>query len=71
LSSEGLPLTLRQIIFWSFTRGSSIFKEYFRRFPPKPEAFYLNKTVLVKGKIEEYKGRLEIILESQKQIPGT
>jgi len=45
-----------------------IFHQNFWRFPSNPETVYLNRTVLVKGKIEEHEGRPEIILRSPKQI---
>ncbi|MBC8420614.1 MAG: thermonuclease family protein [Desulfobacterales bacterium] len=54
----------------NFTRYLSlvIFENSFRKFPLKPEEFYLNKTVLVKGRIMEYKDGPEIVLESPRQI---
>jgi len=54
----------------NFTRYLSlvIFQEDFWKFPREPESYYLNKTILVRGKIEEYEGRPEIVLESPKQI---
>jgi len=54
----------------NFTRYLSlvIFQEDLWKFPPQPESFYLNKTILVRGKIEEYEGRPEIVLRHPKQI---
>ena len=54
----------------NFTRYMSIviFKNRFHKFPPHPEAFYLDKTVRVKGKIKDYDGRPEMIIESPNQI---
>ena len=45
-----------------------IFSSAFQRFPMNPENVYLNKTVLITGKIVEYEGRPEIILDSPSQI---
>jgi hypothetical protein len=45
-----------------------IFDNVFHRFPVKPETFYLNKFVRVKGKIKKFRGRPEIVLNSPKQI---
>lgn len=54
----------------NFTRYMSlaIFQNAFRKFPFRPERFYLNKTVRVRGKIKMYKGRPEIVLKSPRQI---
>jgi hypothetical protein len=54
----------------NFTRYLSlvIFQEDLWKFPLKPESFYLNKTIVVRGKIEAYEGRPEIIIHSPKQI---
>ncbi|MCP4576938.1 MAG: hypothetical protein GY846_11710, partial [Deltaproteobacteria bacterium] len=54
----------------NFTRYMSltIFETALRKFPFRPEKYYLNKTVRVRGKIKRYKGRPEIIVESPKQI---
>jgi len=54
----------------NFTRYMSltIFKNAFRKFPFKPEKYYLNKTVRVRGKIRKYEGKPEIIVESPGQI---
>lgn len=38
------------------------------KFVQNPEEYYLNKTVRLKGKVEEYKGRPEIILKDPSQI---
>jgi len=53
-----------------------IFANDFPKFPGEPEKFYLNKTVSVKGKIKEYKGKPQIILKNPTNIkitspPGT
>jgi endonuclease YncB( thermonuclease family) len=45
-----------------------IFDNVFHRFPEKPEKFYLNEFVRVKGKIKKFRGRPEIVLNSPKQI---
>jgi len=54
----------------NFTRYVSlvIFQEDLWKFPLHPDSFYLNKTVLVRGKIETYEGKPEMILHSPKQI---
>ncbi|MEK7307884.1 MAG: thermonuclease family protein, partial [Nitrospirota bacterium] len=39
-----------------------------KKFSPEPAEFYWGKTVDVTGKIKEYKGRAEIILENSSQI---
>ena len=39
-----------------------------KKFPPEPAEFYSGKTVDVTGKIKEYNGRAEIILEDSSQI---
>jgi DNA/RNA endonuclease YhcR with UshA esterase domain len=48
-----------------------IFANDFPKFPEKPEKFYLNKTVSVKGKIKEYKGKPEIIIKNPSNIKIT
>lgn len=45
-----------------------IFASNFSQFPPQPEKYYLNKKVRARGRIVTYKGRLEIILSSSRQI---
>jgi len=54
----------------NFTKYMSlvIFANKFRHFSNNPEKYYLNKTVLVTGKIKEYKGKPEIILGKPTQI---
>jgi hypothetical protein len=54
----------------NFTRYFSlvIFAHAFKKFPDRPEEFYLDKFVRVKGKIKLYKGKPQIILKSPKQI---
>lgn len=54
----------------NFTRYMSltIFKNALKKFPSRPEKFYLNKTVRVRGKIKRYKGRPEIVVGNQRQI---
>jgi len=54
----------------NFTRYMSltIFENALRKFPFRPEKYYLKKTIRVKGKIKKYKGRPEIIVASPKQI---
>jgi micrococcal nuclease len=54
----------------NFTRYFSlvIFASAFKRFPDRPEEFYLDKFVRVKGKIKPYEGKPEIIVNSPKQI---
>ena len=45
-----------------------IFANSYKKFPLNPEKFYLNREIQVEGRIKEYKGRLEIILNSQAQV---
>ena len=45
-----------------------IFSDTFKKFPDRPEKYYLGKKVKVEGRVKEYKGRLEIILGSPEQI---
>lgn len=45
-----------------------IFADSYKKFPEKPEKYYLNKNIRVEGRIKEYKGRLEIVLGSPEQI---
>ena len=47
-----------------------IFEEYFSKFPnfARIREMYENKTVRIRGTIEEYKGKPQIVLTSQDQI---
>ena len=45
-----------------------IFSGSFTMFPPNPEKYYLNKVVRVTGRVKEYKGKPEIILNNPEQI---
>ncbi|MGB4704778.1 MAG: OB-fold nucleic acid binding domain-containing protein [Candidatus Saccharicenans sp.] len=45
-----------------------IFASDFQKFPSRPEEYYLNKKVRVKGRVVLYQGRPEIILTSPTQI---
>ncbi|MDI6845023.1 MAG: hypothetical protein QME28_02680 [Candidatus Saccharicenans sp.] len=45
-----------------------IFASDFQKFPSRPEEYYLNKKVRVKGRVVLYQGRPEIILTSPSQI---
>ena len=53
---------------WTRYFSLVIFRNAFHRFPEKPEEFYLDKVVRVKGKIKEFRGRPEMILERPDQI---
>jgi endonuclease YncB( thermonuclease family) len=53
---------------WTRYFSLVIFDNVFHRFPEKPEDFYLNKWVRVRGKIKMFSGRPEIVLDSPKQI---
>ena len=53
---------------WKTTFTAVIFAKRFSAFPPNPENYYLNKGVRVSGRIKEYKGKPEIILEDPSQI---
>jgi micrococcal nuclease len=45
-----------------------IFASSFSRFPEPPEKLYLNKEIRVYGRLKEYQGKPEIIVESPDQI---
>ena len=45
-----------------------IFNSYHDKFVKNPEKYYADKTVRIKGKISEYKGKPQIILKNPKQI---
>jgi endonuclease YncB( thermonuclease family) len=53
---------------WARYCSLVIFDNVFHRFPKKPEKFYLNEFVRVKGKLKKFRGRPEIVLNSPKQI---
>jgi len=53
---------------WTRYFSLVIFDNVFHRFPEKPEEFYLDKSVRVKGKIKMFRGRSEMILNSPEQI---
>jgi micrococcal nuclease len=53
---------------WTRYFGLVIFDNVFHRFPEKPEGFYLDKFVRVKGKIKMFNGRPEIVLNRPEQI---
>lgn len=62
-------------IFLNFERpypnqcfSAVIFSSALSRFPKDPEDFYFQKRVRIFGEIKEYKGKPEIILESERQI---
>jgi micrococcal nuclease len=45
-----------------------IFNSYKDKFVKNPEKYYADKTVRIKGKISEYKGKPQIILKNPEQI---
>ncbi|MCX7698309.1 MAG: OB-fold nucleic acid binding domain-containing protein, partial [Candidatus Goldbacteria bacterium] len=45
-----------------------IFASDFKKFPDKPEKYYLGKNVKVEGRVKEYQGRPEIIIKTADQI---
>lgn len=45
-----------------------IFASDFKKFPEKPEKYYLGKKIKVEGRIKEYRSRPEIILKTTDQI---
>jgi endonuclease YncB( thermonuclease family) len=53
---------------WTRYFSLVIFDNVFHRFPEKPEEFYLDKLVRVRGKIKMFMGRPEIVLNSPEQI---
>ncbi|HAW49660.1 TPA: hypothetical protein DCX16_01725 [bacterium] len=65
----------KDVIFLNFEKPypnqcftAVIFSQNQHRFVSLPEKYYLYKTVRIKGKIEEYKGKPQIILEDSTQI---
>ena len=54
----------------NFTKYMSVvlFSSKFKYFQPNPEQYYLDKTVQVSGKIKEYEGKPEIILNKKSEI---
>ena len=53
---------------WRVDFTAVIFASDFAKFPPNPESYYKGRRVRVTGKIQEYQGKPEIILNSQSQI---
>lgn len=45
-----------------------VFASNYERFPGSPDKYYLNKKIKVEGRIVEYKGRMEIKLDSKDQV---
>lgn len=45
-----------------------IFSSYLKNFPKNPEKYYYGKILRIKGKIEEYEGKPQIILKNSSQI---
>ncbi|MBP7792007.1 MAG: OB-fold nucleic acid binding domain-containing protein [Candidatus Goldbacteria bacterium] len=45
-----------------------IFASDYKKFPEKPEKYYLGKRIKVEGRIKEYQNRPEIILKTPDQI---
>ncbi|MBE0433615.1 thermonuclease family protein [candidate division WOR-3 bacterium] len=53
---------------WRRSFTAVIFASDFKKFPPHPENYYLNRVVRVRGLVKEYRGKPEIILKSPAQI---
>ena len=53
---------------WKQHFSAVIFAEDFYKFPKNPEAYYLGKKVRIRGIVEEYEGKPEIIVEYPSQI---
>lgn len=53
---------------WENNFTAVIFAKDFDKFPSRPENFYLNREVQVKGLIKKYRGKPEIICNSPDQI---
>ena len=53
---------------WTRYFSLVIFENVFHRFPAKPEDYYLNRHIRVKGKIKLYRGRPEMIVNHPDQI---
>lgn len=45
-----------------------IWKPEREKFSNKPEVFYLDKNVCVYGKLDRYKDRLQVVIQSERQI---
>jgi DNA/RNA endonuclease YhcR with UshA esterase domain len=45
-----------------------IFASSFKKFPGYPEKYYLGKEIEVQGRVKDYNGRVEIIVDSPEQI---
>ena len=45
-----------------------VFKDKFDLFGGKPEVYFKGKTVRVKGKVEEHKGRPQMKIRSKDQV---
>ena len=53
---------------WTRYFSLVIFENVFHRFPEKPEDYYLNQRIRVRGKIKSFKGRPEMIVNHPNQI---
>jgi len=53
---------------WEKYFTAVIFAEDFNKFPANPEIYYLGKKVRVRGVVQEYQGKPEIIVEDPSQI---
>ena len=53
---------------WKKYFTAVIFASDFHKFPPGPEAYYLDKEVRVRGIVKEYQGKPEIIVKISNQI---
>lgn len=53
------PNQTMTVIVWAYDR---------KNFTEKPEKFYLNKKVCVYGKLELFKGQLQVTIHSEEQI---
>ncbi len=53
---------------WQGTMSVVIFAADYEKFPEPPESLYLNQELHVSGRVKEYKGAPEIVVESPDQI---
>lgn len=74
---QGMVVTARntgRVCFLNFHKDwenhftAVIFARDFHKFPARPESFYLNREVRVRGRIQKYRGKPEIICGSPDQI---
>jgi hypothetical protein len=53
---------------WKRYFSAVIFARRFERFPAPPETLYLGRTVRVTGRVRDYQGKPEVVIDSPEQI---